>query len=307
MRIIISLLLLTIYGSLYCQSPEKFKYQSIIRDGSGNIISEQDISMKINIIEGNTNGIIIYSENHSVTTNKFGLVNIEIGSGNIETGNFNLINWGGNSYFINVQIDIQGGLNWIDAGTTQLVSVPYALYAKSSGDKHFSKNTANHLYYNDGRIGIGTANPQKALHIRRVTDNGQGIGQAQLLVEADSESDATIYLGYYPNDSYITDEGSFWRINSHKPNGDFSIADETDNNPGGDGSEKRFVIKKNTGNVGIGVENPARKLHISEAMRLEPQATAPSDPVMGDIYFGTDGKLHLFNGEAWHVLNMTQE
>lgn len=308
MKIILTLFLFIVLGfNTYAQSPNLFKYQSVIRDGSEGLIQNQEITLKINILSGSSSGSIVYSEIHTVSTNQYGLINIEIGGGSVEFGVFSDINWGQNDYFINLAIDLQGGSSFSDVGTSQLVSVPYALYAESSGDSYFIKNSKGYLFYNEGRIGIGTDNPQKALHIRRVTKNGQGVGQAQLLVESDSESDATIYLGYYPNSEYNLSEGSFWRINCHKPNGDFSIADETDNNPGGNGSVKRFVIKRNSGNVGIGVEEPARKLHISDAMRLEPLDNAPSNPEMGDMYFGTDGKLHLFNGSNWYVVNMTME
>ncbi len=295
------------FTTAFSQSPQFINYQSIIRDSQGEALSNQLVSLRINIIEGSINGSTVYSEIHSITSNPFGIVNLLIGNGIVEFGSFENINWGLFNYYINLEIDIEGGNNYINMGSTQFVSVPYALYAQKSGDSYFNENNDGHLYFNEGRIGIGTDNPQKALHIRRVTKNGQGIGQAQLLVEADSESDATIYLGYYPNSEFNLWEGSFWRINSHKPNGDFSIADEIDNNPGGDGSVKRLVIKRNTGNVGIGIEEPQRKLHISEAMRLEPQDSAPDNAAAGDMYFGKDGKLHLYDGTNWNIVNMTQE
>ncbi len=308
MRFLSSTLFLMVFGlSAISQSPHLFNYQSVIRNNSGSIVANERVTLMISLLEDNIYGSIVYSETFNVVTNQYGLINIKIGGGTTTFGRFEYIKWGDSNHFINVAVDLQGGSNFQNVGTTQLLSVPYALYAETAGDSNFKKNAMGHLFYNDGRLGIGTDNPQKALHIRRVSENGQAKGIGQLLVEADSESDATIYLGYYPNDNFIPIQGRFWRINSDKPYGDFSIADEVDNVTGGDGSVKRLVIKRNSGNVGIGVTEPKRKLHISEAMRLEPQDTAPEDPEMGDMYFGTDGNLHLYNGINWYTVNMTVE
>ena len=289
------------------QSPQLFNYQSVIRDGGGSLVSNQDIALKMSIVEGYMYGTTVYCEVHYVTTNQYGLISVKIGNGSVDFGNFRNIDWGESDHFINIAVDLDGGNDFQELGTSQLVSVPYALYAETSGDSYLEKNHKGHLFYNNGRLGIGTNDPQKALHIRRVTDNGRGIGQAQILVEADGQSSSTIYLGYYPNDQYNVYEGSVWSISSHKDNGDFAIGEEVDHIAGGNGNETRLLIQKETGNLGIGVSQPKRKLHISSAMRLEPQETPPDDPEMGDMYFGTDGYLHLYNGIAWNKLNMTQE
>ncbi len=302
MRLIFTLLFAVFSLFSIAQSPQMFNYQSVIRDGSGEIVANQNVSININIIEDDALGSIIYSEVHNTETNQYGLVAIKIGNGICILGSFEDIDWSATDYYLNIAVDVAGGNDYQELGTTQLISVPYALYAESSGDSYFNKNAMGHLFYNEGRIGIGTDNPQKALHIRRVTKNGQGVGQAQLLVEADGTSDATIYLGYFPNAYYNSSEGRFWRINSHKPSGDFSIADEVDNQPGGDGSVKRLVIKRNSGNVGIGIEEPERKLHVAESMRLEPSFYAPTEPKLGDLYVSYSGKLHLYNGSKWDTI-----
>lgn len=300
MRFLSSILFFMVFGlSAISQSPHLFNYQSVIRDNSGAIVDNERVTLNISLIKDNIYGGIVYSENFNVMTNQYGLINIQIGGGTATLGQFKDIRWGDSNYFINVAVDLQGGSNFQNVGTTQLVSVPYALYAETAGDSNFKKNAKGHLFYNDGRIGVGTDNPQKAIHIRRVTQNGVATGQAQLLVESDSESDATIYLGYYPNDDYIPGQGRFWRINNDKPYGDFSIADEVDNETGGDGSVKRLVIKRNSGNVGIGVAEPKRKLHVSGGMRLEPSWEAPLLPQKGDIYFSANGRLNFYNGTEW--------
>jgi len=121
---------ITSYGQA---PPELFNYQGIARDGAGNELMNQAISLQIGIREANTTGTVIYQETHSVSTNQFGLFTIQIGGGTVVSGTFNAIGWGTNSHFIQVEMDATGGTSYMDMGTQQLFSVPYALYAKSSG------------------------------------------------------------------------------------------------------------------------------------------------------------------------------
>ncbi|MCD4728274.1 MAG: hypothetical protein K8R46_11460, partial [Pirellulales bacterium] len=116
------------------QTPQAIKYQAIARDDVGNIIAEQDVSLRISILEGNASGPIVYSETHIVHTNLLGLLNIEIGNGTVVSGNFPSINWGSNIFFIKTEMDPAGGTSYVFMGTSQLLSVPYSL---------FSENTAN--------------------------------------------------------------------------------------------------------------------------------------------------------------------
>ena len=128
---ILSILLTTTL--LYAQSPESFSYQTVIRDGNWEVISDQNVGIKISILEDSPNGSIAYQEFHDVTTNNIGLVNLAIGEGNAVSGDFSLIDWGSHAFFIEVALDIDGGANYQVMGVTQLRSVPYALYAKNSG------------------------------------------------------------------------------------------------------------------------------------------------------------------------------
>jgi len=114
-------------------TPELFNYQGIARDGLGNELVNQVISLRISIREANTTGTVIYQETHGVSTNQFGLFSVQIGGGSVVIGTFSTIGWGSNSHFLQVEMDVNGGNIYIDMGTQQLVSVPYALYSKSSG------------------------------------------------------------------------------------------------------------------------------------------------------------------------------
>jgi len=124
-------LLLSIFCGIVSSQPPAFKYQAVARDGEGNILSNQNVSFQFNILKGNSSGSIVFSEIHSTTTNEFGLVSIVIGNGVQVLGDLALINWGDDSYFLNIEMDETGGTNFQVIGTNQILSVPYALYSES--------------------------------------------------------------------------------------------------------------------------------------------------------------------------------
>ncbi|REG87942.1 collagen-like domain-containing protein [Winogradskyella sediminis] len=131
----ITLILILIATSLtaMAQAPDKISYQAIVRNSSDQILANQNIGIKISLLEGSTNGNAIYVETQNPTTNNNGLLSIEIGTGTNTTGIFSDIDWGSNLYFIKTEIDPTGGTNYTITGISQLMSVPYALYAKTSG------------------------------------------------------------------------------------------------------------------------------------------------------------------------------
>jgi len=115
------------------QTPQKFNYQAAVRNNAGLVLSNQNVSIRANILADSPTGSIIYSERHAVTTNAYGLVNLQIGGGTILNGSFSTINWQTGTKFIEIACDANGGTNYIVLGATQLLSVPYALYAETSG------------------------------------------------------------------------------------------------------------------------------------------------------------------------------
>jgi len=131
-----------ILWNLSAQSPSSFKYQAIARDAAGNILANKQITIQVSILSGSATGSLVYTEHFASSTNTFGLVNLEIGKGIVTIGTFSGITWGTNNYFIKISIDPTGGTNFTDLGTSQLLSVPYALYANNAGNS-FSGN------YND--------------------------------------------------------------------------------------------------------------------------------------------------------------
>lgn len=115
------------------QAPEKMSYQAIVRNATGQLLTNQNVSVRISVLQGSSAGTSVYSERVSGLTNANGLISLEIGSGTVISGTFSSINWGTNSYYLKTETDPAGGTNYTITGTSQLLSVPYALYAKSSG------------------------------------------------------------------------------------------------------------------------------------------------------------------------------
>jgi len=114
------------------QNPGGFNYQAVIRNSAGEIIQNHPVGIRISILKGGVTGDAVYVETFSTVTNSFGLVNLIVGSGNPKEGTFSDVEWSSDSHFIKVEIDIQGGSSYTEMGTTQLLSVPYAMHAKSA-------------------------------------------------------------------------------------------------------------------------------------------------------------------------------
>jgi uncharacterized protein (TIGR02145 family) len=121
---------------LKSQVPEFFNYQAIVRDGAGEPVVSQTVSIWLTIYKTAPAGTNVYSEKHSPTTNEFGLVTLALGNGTGKTGDFTAIDWGADMYFLNVKIDPEGGSAYTDMGTTQLLSVPYAMHSKTVTDNN---------------------------------------------------------------------------------------------------------------------------------------------------------------------------
>ncbi|MCG8701509.1 MAG: hypothetical protein MI922_25890 [Bacteroidales bacterium] len=117
---------------LSAQSPGKISYQAVIRNSGNELVVNSTIGMRISLLKGSSTGVSVYTETQTTATNGNGLISIEIGSG-ATTDDFSTIDWANGPYFIQVEIDISGGDNYTISGTSQLLSVPYALYAKSAG------------------------------------------------------------------------------------------------------------------------------------------------------------------------------
>jgi len=137
---IISTLLVSI--QLLAQSPEKLSYQSVIRNSDGTLVETSIVGIQISILQTTANGPVVYQETHATTTNENGLATLEIGGGTPVTGTFSAIDWSDGPYFLKTETDPAGGTNYTIAGTSELLGVPYALYAKTAGN---TNGTSGHF------------------------------------------------------------------------------------------------------------------------------------------------------------------
>ncbi len=126
----IAVLLMT--ASTFAQTPEKMSYQAVVRDSGDNLVSSQPVGMQISILQTTATGTAVYVETQTPTTNVNGLVTLEIGTGTVVSGDFTTIDWSTDSYFIKTETDPTGGSSYTITGTSQLLSVPYALHAKTA-------------------------------------------------------------------------------------------------------------------------------------------------------------------------------
>lgn len=130
-----------IFQSGWAQTPQAFKYQAVVRNSTGQVWANKLVNLKVSLLLNDPFGSTVYSETHQKATNEFGLININVGEGTVEQGTFNNIDWGAGTYYVKTEVDLNGGTSFEFIGTTQLLSVPYALYAEKS---------ANSINDNDG-------------------------------------------------------------------------------------------------------------------------------------------------------------
>lgn len=136
-----SILFLSFFAlTVKAQVPQAFKYQAVVRDAAGLVMANQNVGLKINLIQQDT----VYIETHQATTNAFGLVNLEVGRGTVQIGDFSQIDWSFQTY-IQVWLDATGGANYEIMGFTELLSVPYALYAANGGSSDDDADPTNEL------------------------------------------------------------------------------------------------------------------------------------------------------------------
>nr|NQU91993.1 hypothetical protein [Bacteroidota bacterium] len=171
--ILLSIATMLIFGStILSQPPQSFKYQALVRDNSGEILQNQSVGIRISIHDATAGGTILYQETFTETTNQFGMVNLEIGNGTPTLGTtMSAIDWGNNHKFLEVEVDPQGGTSYVSMGTSQLLSVPFALYSDRSKDAPW-ENCDEGIYYNLANVGIGIETPLFKLDVRNPTAGG---------------------------------------------------------------------------------------------------------------------------------------
>jgi hypothetical protein len=148
MKKLYTLLALVLTLITNAQIPQGFNYQATVRNSSGALIVNQNVNFKFNVLQNSAIGTIVYSENQTATTDDLGHIALVVGQGTATTGTFSSINWGTGNYYL--RIELNTGSGYVDLGSTQLLSVPYALYANSSGNSQSTPNLASVLAVNNG-------------------------------------------------------------------------------------------------------------------------------------------------------------
>jgi hypothetical protein len=263
-KVLLTLLVLGSFNAAMAQAPQAIPYQGVARNASGNILSNQSIGLRLSIRDLTVAGAVVYSETHATVTTNLGLFNLNIGSGTPITGTLAGVNWGVGAKFIKVEMDPAGGLSYIDMGTTQLNSVPYALFAGQSGST--ASGTLNvmpkwtpdgttlgsSLLFDDGtNVGVSNLTPAYKFDVLH--------GGATGIRSKSSGSFSVIDIDGASGDAALRFQKagvSQWNVRN-RPADDYLEIFEL----GGGGS--RMVIQDATGNVGIGeTTSPAYRLDV---------------------------------------------
>jgi len=267
-------------ASVFAQAPNKMSYQAVIRNNSNTLVANQAVAMRISILQGSPSGTAAYVETHTPTTNANGLASIEIGGGTVVSGNFSTINWANGSYFVKTETDPSGGNSYSINGTSQLLSVPYALYSENSGNNYWSLS-GDSLTFSNGNVGINENSPKSWLHVTStssktgllVENTSNNTSAKVVLAQTGSPNGNTYYLVSRSDGNFVIG------------NATVSIIDQ-------------FVLDS-IGQVGIKII-PERTFHVKDVMRIEPTNSAPLNPSEGDIYMNAiTHKLMVFDGTTW--------
>ncbi|MDA3912312.1 MAG: hypothetical protein PF448_13245 [Bacteroidales bacterium] len=226
--------------------PAAFNYQAVLRDASGVILADEAVDISIEILEATVDGIVVYTQEESLSTNAQGLLNIIIGNGS----DLDAIDWSGNKYFIRLSV------NGTEMGTSELLTVPYAMYAETAV---FAENVQWGLIENTAfalqdEVVIGMAEEASAqLHIVR----DDAYDNSQVYIQQNGTGDAAIGLDIAGFDNT------------------FSIGiDQSDANKlkisstyGPSEGEESITITSDD-KVGIGTSNPDAQLHVEGGMKV---------------------------------------
>lgn len=227
MKKLYTLLTLAISIVIHVQAPQGFNYQATVRNSSGALMVNQNVYFKFNVMQNSPTSAPVYSETHYVPTDDLGAINLTMGQGTAATGTFSTINWASGSYYLGIELNTGSG--YVAMGTTQLLSVPYALYAQSSGTNASigainTNSNANGATINSGMLNLS---PADAINGGVMTTGVQTIAGAKTFSSDLTVSGITIGKGAKENGViFFTRKELVGRLPSNTLNGiNFSICD----------------------------------------------------------------------------------
>jgi hypothetical protein len=204
MKKIYSIIIAILFSSqLFAQAPNKMSYQAVIRNSSNALVVSKSIGMQVSILQGSVTGTSVYVERQTPTTNTNGLASIEIGTGTIVSGSFSTINWANGPYFIKTETDVNGGTTYTISGTSELMSVPFALHAKTA---------SNLLNYYDADT--SATNELQTLSISKDTLYLSKGGNVKLPYHYDADTSATneLQILTISNDTIFLSNGGYVKL-----------------------------------------------------------------------------------------------
>ncbi|WP_375238970.1 hypothetical protein [Aurantibacter sp.] len=164
-QLLLFVIFLTSTLTLSAQSPQGFNYQTVVRNAAGEILANQSVGTQFILHQTTPTGTAVYTETWSTSTNDYGLLSFAIGNGT-STDDFSLIDWSAGPYYLETLLDVSGGTTYVSMGTSQLMSVPYAMFAENSSNSYWDKN-GDDVFYNSstGSVAIGSNNATSKLWV----------------------------------------------------------------------------------------------------------------------------------------------
>lgn len=160
------LLWLIFFNFVTAQVPMKFSYQAVARNSAGAPLANSTIGIRLALLDGGPTGNAVYMETHTVISNPYGVFSLQVGGGNVELGTMAAVPWGTGNIWLKIEMDPAGGNNYTSMGSTQLLSVPYAMYSGTA--------------LNGGSSGSGGDNWGNQSVITNMTLTGNGTGASPL-------------------------------------------------------------------------------------------------------------------------------
>lgn len=153
--LILPVILLCTTVIVKAQAPQQFNYQGALRNSDGSPVASKSITLRLSVLDGSETGLAQYTETRRVVTSTLGLYNVAIGAAGTlgTTGSFSAISWGSGLKYLKVEVDAEGGSNFASAGASQLLSVPYALYAANAGGTGTAGKSAYQIWLDAGNTG----------------------------------------------------------------------------------------------------------------------------------------------------------